>query len=164
MLRRCYSEDFKDSCYADKCVCDEWHNFQNFAKWAVKQIGFDRSGWELDKDILIRGNKVYGPTECCFVPKRINSLLIKSGEYKVNGMLSGVRMCKKSGRYIASYRDVDSNKVTFETSDLKMAEEWYRNGKGSVVKALAAIYKDIIDQNVYDALMRWEAAYENPHL
>ena len=35
-------------------------------------------GWELDKDILEKGNKTYSPETCCFVPRVINSL------YKTN--------------------------------------------------------------------------------
>lgn len=33
-------------------------------------------GWHLDKDILLKGNKVYSPETCAFVPAKINSLLI----------------------------------------------------------------------------------------
>ena len=35
MLERCYSKSYieTNSTYKDVVVCDEWHNFQNFAKW-----------------------------------------------------------------------------------------------------------------------------------
>lgn len=164
MLRRGYSVEHKNGCYSDVTVCDEWNNFQVFAKWATKQIGYDLNGWELDKDILVRGNKVYCPEACCFLPKRINSLLIKSGEYKSNGMLAGVRQHKITGRYIASYRGINSERYSFETTDLQTAEAWYRHGKQSVVKAVANMYKNEICVEAYNALMVWEVSCENPHL
>lgn len=55
--------------YEGCTVCDEWLYFSNFKKW------FDENyieGFQLDKDIIIRGNKVYSPQTCCFVPKEIN--------------------------------------------------------------------------------------------
>lgn len=64
MLARCYSAR-KSSCYEGVTVCEEWHNFQNFAKWFEENYV---EGYELDKDIKIRGNKLYSPETCMFVP------------------------------------------------------------------------------------------------
>lgn len=66
MMRRCYSSVSLKArpTYRDCTVCDEWHNFQNFAKW------FDNNyikGYELDKDIKVNGNKTYSPCTCMFV-------------------------------------------------------------------------------------------------
>lgn len=74
MLRRCYSEKYhkKKPTYKGCSVCDEWLLFSNFKRW------FDENyidGYCLDKDIIVKGNKVYSPDTCCFVPKCINSLL-----------------------------------------------------------------------------------------
>ena len=57
MLQRCYYEK-NNRCdnYKDCSVCDEWHRYSVFKEW------FDENyieGWCLDKDILIKGNKVY---------------------------------------------------------------------------------------------------------
>ena len=60
MLERCYgSRDL--AAYQGCVVCEEWHNFQNFANWAVSQKGFGEDGWHLDKDILSEGRKIYSP-------------------------------------------------------------------------------------------------------
>ena len=61
--------------YKDCTVCKEWHNFQNFAEWAVQQP-FYGLGYQLDKDILVRGNKLYSPETCCYVPQQINKLVL----------------------------------------------------------------------------------------
>lgn len=72
MLRRCYDQKTKqsmptyDGCY----VCDEWHNFQNYADWCDKNY---IAGYQLDKDILIEGNKIYSPETCKFVSQQENT-------------------------------------------------------------------------------------------
>lgn len=84
ILLRCYtSTNKKDPTYVDCYVCDEWIKFSNFKLWMEKQ---DWIGKEIDKDILIQGNKVYSPDTCLFVSKRINALVTikkgREGKYK----------------------------------------------------------------------------------
>jgi hypothetical protein len=73
MLERCYSEEYhkKQPTYIGCSVDERWHNFQVFAKWFEENY---IEGYELDKDILLKGNKIYSPETCCFVPKEINLL------------------------------------------------------------------------------------------
>lgn len=84
MLKRCLSDKEKERTPAYKqvtCV-DSWLYFSNFKAWMEKQ---DWEGKELDKDLLFKGNLVYGPDTCIFVDKRVNVLLKSSikfrGEY-----------------------------------------------------------------------------------
>ena len=78
MITRCYGDNINvNQTYIDCFVCDEWLNYQNFAAW------YDSNYYEiygetmnLDKDILHKGNKIYSPETCVFVPHRINSLFI----------------------------------------------------------------------------------------
>ena len=81
MLERCYSEKHlkKRPTYKDCYVCDEWLCYSNFKKW------YDNNYYEikdermcLDKDILIKGNKVYSPNTCVFVPNKINMLVLQN--------------------------------------------------------------------------------------
>ena len=81
MMKRCYcNKSLKTSpTYKNCTVCEEWHCFANFEKW------FDENYYEipnervcLDKDILVKGNKIYSPETCCFVPKRINILFVNT--------------------------------------------------------------------------------------
>ncbi|QGZ13243.1 HNH endonuclease [Vibrio phage NF] len=74
MLERCYSEyaDDKYSSYKDVVVCDEWHNFQNFAKWYYENYPQDGAKYHLDKDIKVPGNRIYSPDACMFVSERDN--------------------------------------------------------------------------------------------
>lgn len=84
-------------------------DFQAFAMWAVQQYGYDlRDGdgrwYELDKDLLRPGNKVYSPELCLFVPKRINNLFIDSGAIR-GEYPTGVSLCKGRDKYQASCQD-----------------------------------------------------------
>ena len=77
MLKRCYSRKLQDKypTYIDCTVCKEWLTFSNFKKWMELQ---DWQGKELDKDLLVSGNKIYSPDTCIFVTSDINKLLINS--------------------------------------------------------------------------------------
>ncbi len=78
MIQRCYDHNsqVKQPTYIGCTVCNEWLKFSNFKRWMEKQ---DWQGKEIDKDILVCGNKVYSPNNCMFVPKKINGMLIDRG-------------------------------------------------------------------------------------
>jgi len=71
MIMRCYYYKYKElnPTYKGCYVCDEWHNFQNFAKWFHDNY---ISNCHLDKDIKIKGNKVYSPDTCLLVTQYEN--------------------------------------------------------------------------------------------
>lgn len=73
MLRRCYDEFIhtEHPKYIECSVCESWLSFSSFEKWFNEHYV---EGWELDKDILVKGNKEYSPDKCCFVPHEINVL------------------------------------------------------------------------------------------
>lgn len=75
MMNRCYGDKHKYSQYSYKgcTVCEEWHNYQNFAKWYEDNYYNCEEELELDKDIIIYGNKLYSPETCLFVPKLVNT-------------------------------------------------------------------------------------------
>lgn len=86
MLERCYDEScqLKVPTYEGCSVAKEWHNFQNFAKYYEDNY---KEGYQLDKDLLLVGNKIYSPSTCVFVPSYINSFMTSGesarGYYKI---------------------------------------------------------------------------------
>lgn len=72
MINRCYSErqQIKQPSYIGCSVCEDWHNFQNFADW-YEENSID--GFHLDKDIMVNGNRVYSPEFCQFVSPSDNA-------------------------------------------------------------------------------------------
>ena len=89
MIRRCYMDDKnrrpQETSYIGCSVVDEWHKFSNFKRWMEKQ---DWKNNQLDKDLKVPGNKVYGPDTCVFIPKSINTL-ISEGQHIVTGKQIG---------------------------------------------------------------------------
>ena len=130
MLRRCYSESYHKThpTYVGCSVSPEWHLFSTFRSWMMNQKW---EGLELDKDLIIKGNRVYGPDACCFVPKSINCLfgggkkkkhfdlpqnveLLKSGKYRVHMWITphkryfGIFSCLKEAHKTALQKKIES--------------------------------------------------------
>ena len=61
MLTRCYDEKFKVKYPTYKhCFCSvSFNSYDWFYDWCNKQVSFGVDGFELDKDLLVKGNKVY---------------------------------------------------------------------------------------------------------
>ena len=96
MLRRCYSSlcHKRQPTYIGCSVCPEWRYFSKFRLWMENQKW---EGLELDKDLLVKGNQVYSPDTCCFIPKGINCIFC-SGRKKKNNLPGGVRLIS-NGKY-----------------------------------------------------------------
>ena len=72
MIKRCYYEKYQElrPTYKGCSVCPEWISFMNFRKWMMAQ---DWEGKQLDKDLLVLGNKVYSANTCVFVDQTTNN-------------------------------------------------------------------------------------------
>lgn len=70
-----YKTKLRQPTYKDVTVCPEWLLFSNFRNWWVEN---NVRGWQLDKDILQKGNLVYCPDSCIYVPRHVNNLLTDS--------------------------------------------------------------------------------------
>lgn len=156
MLKRCYSNEEKYKNYRDQgiSVCDEWFDFDVFEKW------FNRNYYEvndevmnLDKDILKHGNKVYCPEYCIFVPQTINSIFIRSANRR-GDLPIGVHRDRK-GKYISSC-SVYSKNIKSKHSDLISAFEKYKQVKESYIKEIAMKYRNVIPEQLYNAMMMFE--------
>ena len=154
MIRRCYSKVFhqKVNTYQDCTVCDEWLLLSNFKEW------FDENyieGYALDKDILVKGNKVYSPDTCCFVPSEINALLTKRQNYRGDYPI-GVT---KNGNKFYSYLNKKDKRIKIGSfNDSINAFFAYKTAKEQYVKDLATSYfnNGKITKKVYESLMKYE--------
>jgi hypothetical protein len=109
MLRRCHDNKYLDRypTYKDCHITQSWYNFQCFSEW------HDNNYYEvqgevmcLDKDILIKGNKLYSPDTCMFVPMRINSLFTKANANRGNFPL-GVYFDATNNKYISACHNLN---------------------------------------------------------
>lgn len=163
MLRRCYNKKAleKRPTYEDKYVCEEWLNFQNFAKWFDEnyyKINGERT--ELDKDIINKGNKIYSPETCVFVPHRINSLFIKCDKLRGNYPV-GVDFHKdiKKFRVRCNVYDNEIKKVKSiflgYSNTIEEAFYVYKEFKEKYIKQVADEYKDRIPSKLYEAMYNY---------
>ena len=157
MLRRCYSDTCKNRrpTYEDCEVSDNFKSYEYFYEWCHKQIGFDNEWWHLDKDLLVKGNKVYSEDTCVFIPREINSLLIKRvasrGEH-----LIGVYWSKTANAFVSQ---VSKNKGMQEHLGVFNTEleafNAYKQAKETFIKEQANKFKSQIDDRAYNALMNY---------
>ena len=157
MLQRCYDPKFQEKhpTYKGCTVCPEWHNFQVFAKWYYSHYyELENEKIALDKDILKKGNKVYSPDTCVFVPQFINNLFIKSN--KVRGELP-IGVSKMRNKFVALLSKGNEKQIhlgTFTTPELAFLA--YKEHKEQYIKQIAEEYKDKIPYRLYEALMNYE--------
>ena len=156
MIERCYSEKYhiKNPIYKECDVYDKWKCFQNFAEWFNLNYNYEfMSEWELDKDILQKGNKIYSPETCCFVPKEINMLLSfnKSKERKLP-----LGVSKHGNLYRVYCRVNNKNKSVGSFNTPEEAFQAYKITKEIYIKEIAEKYKDKIKPQVYNALINYK--------
>ena len=157
MFERCYSDAYKKRypTYEYCKVSENFKSYEYFYEWCQKQIGFNKE-WHLDKDLLIKSNKVYSEDTCVFLPSEINSLLTKR-EASRGEHLIGVSWCKKANAFKAS---VSKNKggqkhLGYFKTEIE-AFKAYKKAKEAFVKEQANKWKDKIDIRAYNALMKYE--------
>ena len=159
MMGRCFSEKFKQHrpTYEDVTCCDEWLSFANFLEWLNKEVEYKGKpeGMELDKDIIVKGNKTYSPDVCSLVPKAVNLLLLDSGATR--GIYPvGVCFDKGRGKYIARLRCFGKMKHLGYYTTIESASFAYKIAKEAQIKIVATQYKDVLSPAVYESLMGWE--------
>lgn len=157
MIERCYSTHK----YADKrkdrkkaFLCEEWKRLSNFKKW------FDKNyveGYQLDKDILSKNNKIYSPETCCFVPQSINTLIIKNdarrGKYPI-----GVSFDKKNKKFVAQMSKGGQHVRIGWFNTIEETFAAYKKAKEDYIKevAITLFNEGKIKENVCKALMDYK--------
>jgi hypothetical protein len=162
MIERCYSEKRKEKqpTYKDVTCCDEWKYYSNFKKWFDQNYyTVDNEVIALDKDILVKGNKLYSPKNCVFVPQRINVLFVNRknhrGEYPL-----GVVYVKDRNIFKARCNIFDKNKTInkhigyYSTPELAFYKG-YKPFKENVIKEVADHYKDKIPDKLHQAMYNY---------
>ncbi|MFR2570116.1 MAG: AP2 domain-containing protein [Clostridia bacterium] len=162
MLQRCYDKKYheKEPTYINCEVDKKWHNFQNFAKWYEENYyTIEGERMHLDKDILVKHNKVYNPETCIFVPQTINLLFtkrnnargesvigttLKNGKYKVQCHIIDPKTGKSKQEYLGYYGTQEK------------AFEVYKYYKEKYIKEVADYYKDQISEKLYNAMYNYE--------
>lgn len=162
MLKRVYNEEFhnKYPTYKDCRLYEDWHNFQIFAKWSNENYyEVPNQRMCLDKDILIKGNKLYSPDTCIYVPERINCLLLKCDSHRGKYPI-GVTYHKKTSSFNTNLSIITDGKrkrinLGYYQTPVE-AYEVYKRAKENYIKQVADEYRSYIPNELYQALYKYE--------
>lgn len=155
IMMRCYKKKRDNFCSAyDGCTMSkEWHDFKNFVLWYDRHKKTDKCC--VDKDLLVKGNKVYCAERCCLVPIQINNAIIKQksrrGDYPI-----GVRWSKAHKKFGASIALFGRCKNLGWYNSVTEAFEAYKERKEAYLKELAGIYREEITHDVYQTLINYQ--------
>ena len=158
MLTRCYSERYLKEhptylgCHTSKL----FECYSDFYDWCDAQIGFGEVGFQLDKDLLIKGNKLYSENTCVFIPQEINKIFTKRVSLRGN-LPIGVYYDDDMRKFSAT---VNLNigkpvRLGFYSTEIE-AFNAYKQAKEVHIKNMANKWKSQIDPRAYEALMNYE--------
>ena len=160
MLGRCYNEETKKKypTYIGCSVSDNFKSYSYFYEWCQNQIGFGACDYNLDKDLIYKGNKEYNENNCVFIPREINNVLTKR---QLDRGLLPIGVSKNGSNFQAqcSYNGKVKYIGVFETPEL--AFNAYKTFKEAYIKELAEKYKDTIDSRAYQALLNYEVSIDD---
>ena len=161
MLSRCTEKYWvTHPTYRGTTCSENFKSYTFFYEWCQSQVGFgnrDEKGkyWQLDKDILFKGNKYYSEDTCVFVSQGINYLLTKGkasrGDWPIRMYLS-----KSNNKFHSR-----CNNGTGESKHLgffdtvQEAFHAYKTYKESYIKEVANEYRTQLDPRAYQALLNY---------
>lgn len=151
MLSRCYSENsqIRQPTYTGCSVVPEWLYFTTFRSWMFEQ---DWYGNHLDKDLLLVGNKIYGPDTCIFVSPQVNTFFLPGrNRDRSTDIPTGVYFHEQAGKFAAVVGNLGRGKThlgLFDSSEA--AHEAYVTAKTELAKELAGLQKD---ERIYKLLL-----------
>lgn len=162
MLRRCAEKCWNEyPTYAGTTCSENFKSYTFFYEWCQEQVGFGRKDengkcWNLDKDLLVKGNKLYSEDTCVFVPASINTLLVKNdadrGELPIGTCLHTI-----TKKFMAQCQDgsgQQKNLGYFHSA--QEAFQAYKIFKEAYIKKVANDYRTQLDPRAYQALMNYQ--------
>lgn len=166
MLHRCYGCDYTvaNKTYHDVFVEDYLHSYENFYEFVTGIEGF-HLGYEMEKDLLVKNNKLYSRETICFVPKIIN-VAIQGGKKRIRDekegeLPTGVFYRKDTGKYRAISGEYGKLKHCGQFDNPVDAFCAYKQSKEAYLKELAIQYKSTIDKRAFYALMNYNVEIDD---
>lgn len=153
MLERCYTAAAQEKfpTYIGCTVSEEWLNFQVFAQWFNDQ---DKpADWELDKDILFRGNKLYSAETCALVPLHVNSLLILKPRHRGAHPIGTYQAGERFYAQMTTPENAHVHLGSYATSE--EAFHAYKVAKEAFIQKTALQWQQLLDPAVFTALMNY---------
>lgn len=151
MIQRCYDKSFHENhpSYIGCEVCESWLSFSGFKSWVGSR---SVEGFELDKDLLLEGNKVYSPDTCILIPRWLNAF-IKNAKKQRGEYLIGASFNKLKGKFVSQVSV--NGKVThlgcFDSEE-DAHQAWKKSKLSQVVERKNDL--DLIDIRIFDILIK----------
>ena len=123
-------------------------------EWCNTQKGFTETGWHLDKDLIVSGNKFYSENNCVFLPELINLAIVKPK--KSRDLPTGVSKVYKSRKFVARISRYGNTESLGAFSEIEDACNIYKEAKKSYIAELADKYKHLLDERAYVSLINYE--------
>lgn len=142
MLKRCYSAKLHDRhpTYIGCTVSADWLTFSNFKNWMEEQ---DWEGLQLDKDLIVEGNKIYSAETCVFVTEATNNFITDRGNARGDWLI-GVCWKKEKAKFQAHCSNPFTNKrehLGYFDCEQQAHQAWKKR-KLELAHELAAIQTD----------------------
>ena len=154
MIKRCYcpKTQVRQPSYIGCSVHADWHNFQTFAKWYTEQPGYVE-GWDLDKDLLVEGNKVYGPDTCVLLPRQINSLVTMVDFVGDRFLPRGVYI-RDGGKFRVELGSLATKRSTVTVKTIEEAFELRNQNTIERIDEIVDVYGDNLPEHVMSTVKK----------
>lgn len=155
MIYRCYGDKAPEG-YEDCTVSEEWLSYANFRVWyKAHYYSIPDVQMDIDKDLLIHGNRVYSAATCCIVPHFINCLVVYN-KSNCGDLPAGVYYdnYKKKFRAESNFMGKQKKLGDYRTAD--EATHAYKIYKEKLLKDMAVKNSKYLPYNVFRALVEWE--------
>lgn len=148
MLARCYNSKIHTyKPYYKPCtVIEEWQSYANFREW-FRQNNIEGRKLDLDKDMLIQGNKVYGSDTCALVTHYANTI------FEDRGIKTNTTRNPHTGKFDTSMSVLGKRNVigSFETEEA--AQRGLLAYKKEFIMKYARKNRNKVPRKVYEAMM-----------
>lgn len=161
MIKRCYDNkhrSVKDNSYVGCTVANEWLSYKNFKDWFDNNfptdIVFNGIEVEIDKDLLVEGNKVYSPETCIFIPRKINSFMTNKKSNNTSGY-TGVSKHSQTNKWYSRIREFETSKIKhlgiFE--DIEDASKAYQKAREAQCEKAKAWLRELgYEENIIEKI------------
>lgn len=158
MLERCFSKGHEKA-YSDCTVCNEWLCFNNFATWCHNQHGFntldeDGNRLHLDKDFKKKGNRVYSPETCIFIPKKINQAIVNRRQHRGGSAIGVVKT--KYGKFHSQILINGVREHGKSYDNMEDAFDEYKQKKEKYLKDLANEHSECLGVHAVEVVCNYK--------
>jgi len=154
LLKRCYDPKYHQGnpAYIGCQASEGFKSYSYFYDWCQSQIGFGQASFQLDKDLLHKGNKVYSENTCLFLPRALNILLSSSRASRGN---LPIGVSAHQGKFVTYCSTNKPSRYIGAFNTPELAFQAYKQAKEAFIKSQAEKWKALIDPRAYAALMAY---------